>query len=471
MAAVPRWVYRCTFYQIMPDRFCNGDPTNDPPGTRQWGERPTRRSFFGGDLQGIEQRLGYLQGLGVDALYLTPIFAAPSPHKYDTADYLRIDPAFGSQEDFRRLLGALHEGGMHLILDGVFNHSGDRHWAFMQAEREGPDSPTWDWYHFAGYPVRRRPRPNYAHAGIYYLPKWNLKNPSVTEYLLGAVRHWTAQGIDGWRLDVPWYVEGHDFWKAFNRTVREINPEAYLVGEHWGDPSPWLGEDQFDGATDYRLREALIRFLRGQTRADEAGRTLEALATAYPSQHRLAMWNLVGSHDTPRVATVFRGNAERIQAAFTVIFTFPGLPLIYYGDEVGLRGRNDPGCRRTFPWEDEASWDRGTFAHVQRLARIRRDSPALQEGSFRLVADAAGEPRGQPSGVIRYVREAENGDRCWVAVSNGAGVEELKWHLGAPIERVEAAVSHGPVKWARVSPAEITLRFGREAASVVFRAP
>lgn len=196
---------------------------------------------------------------------------------------------------------------------------------------------------------------------------------------------------------------------------------------------------------------------------------LETLATAYPPQHRLAMWNLVGSHDTPRVATVFRGDGERVRAALTVIFTFPGLPLVYYGDEVGLRGRNDPDCRRTFPWEDETGWDRDTLAHVQRLARTRRDSPALQEGGFRLVTDDAGEPGQHPPGVIRYVRDAGDRDHCWIAVSNGGGARELKWHLGAPVERVEAAVSHGPVKWARISPVEIALRFGREAASVVFR--
>lgn len=384
---VPSWVAGSVVYQIFPDRFRNGDPGNDPPGRRPWTARPTRTSFFGGDLRGITDSLGHLEALGVNCLYLTPIFTSPSTHKYDTADYLSIDPAFGDLNTFRELVNSVHARGMRIILDGVFNHASHRHPFFEDARRRGPASSYWNWFSFTAPRVRTRPKPNYRHAGIYYIPTWNHANPLVREYLLSVAEHWTREGIDGWRLDVPWYIEGepgHDFWREFRARVRSINPNAYLVGEHWGDANAWVAGDQFDAATDYQFRDATLAFASGRQSGPESAKELTRLAAAYPAAARMVMLNLVGSHDTPRVATLLRGRLPAQQAAAALSFTFPGIPLVYYGDEIGLRGGKDPDCRRPFPW-DSASWNEPLWETYQRLSLARKASPALQTGSFRIL--------------------------------------------------------------------------------------
>ncbi|HEX2863685.1 MAG TPA: glycoside hydrolase family 13 protein [Deinococcales bacterium] len=398
---VPAWVRSAVFYQVFPERFANGDPSNDPPGTRPWGGKPTRSSTFGGDLQGLIDRLDHVQETGANALYLTPIFEAPSTHKYDTSDYLKIDPAFGTLETFRALVRAVHDRGMRIVLDAVFNHSGERHWAFRDAAKNGPASPYWHWYTFFEHRVRTRPVPNYRHAGIHYIPTLNHANPEVREHLLSVARYWTNEGIDGWRLDVPWYIEGetgHAFWREFRAQVRAINPQAYIVGEHWGDASPWLQGDQFDGATDYQLRDAALAFSGGKIDGPELGYRLTRLNALYPWTARLSMFNLLGSHDTPRPATVLRGKDAAIQAALTLAFTFPGVPMLFAGDEIGLRGGKDPDCRRPFPW-DEREWNRATLDTVRALAAARAASPALQAGSF-TVLDAE-------KHALRYRRELD----------------------------------------------------------------
>jgi cyclomaltodextrinase / maltogenic alpha-amylase / neopullulanase len=377
------WVQDAVFYQIMPDRFCNGDPTNDPPAVRPWGGKPTRSSFFGGDLAGIEEKLPYIQNLGATALYLTPIFAAPSNHKYDTADYYQVDPALGGNEALRSLVNAVHRRGMRIILDGVFNHTGDRFWAFRDAAERGEDSPYRDWYMFESPAVRRQP-PNYrACGGVPFLPRLDTENPDVRNYLFRVARYWVDEyGIDGWRLDVPWEVS-HQFWGAFRQAVKQGRPELYLVGEAWGNAAPWLEGDQFDGATHYQLRELLIRFLIQQ--AIDAGtfdRELQALRAAYPPPVRRAMMTLLGSHDTPRVRTLARGRLDPVKAALVFLLTYEGAPVIYYGDEVGLTGGPDPGCRRCMPWESYR-WHGVLHDLTAALGRLRAHHPALRRGEFR----------------------------------------------------------------------------------------
>lgn len=413
LSNVPSWVYETIVYQIMPDRFANGNKDNDPPGTYEWGERPIRSSFFGGDLQGIIDHLDYLQDLGVETLYLTPIFAAPTTHKYDASDYFTIDPAFGDLEVFTRLVRKLHDRNMRLMLDGVFNHCGDQHPAFLDAVEKGPASRTWNWFSFYGYPVKKRP-PNYKHGGIYYLPKWNIKNPEVRKYLQDVVVYWTRQGIDGWRLDVPWYIDEHEFWQELRVLVRDINPEAYIIGEHWGDASPYLTGDQFDGATDYQLRDIAMEFVSGDAGpdgAERAARRLRELYSLYPFHHRLAMWNLVGSHDTKRIMTVFRGNVQKVMLMYVLAFTFPGVPQLYYGDEIGLRGGNDPDCRRCFMW-DESKWNHELREFIRRLIVLRRSYPALQTGYWELL---------HAEGGLLVFQRRKGMDVVIVAIDNGDG--------------------------------------------------
>lgn len=378
----PDWVQDAIFYQVFPDRFDNGDRINDPSGVRPWGARPTRRSFFGGDLAGIRRRLDALQDLGVTALYLNPVFLAPSNHKYDTADYLQVDPHFGTDGDFRALIADVHDRGMRVILDGVFSHSGDRFWAFRDVVRRGAASRYKDWYSFEDLPVRKKP-PNYrASGGVAFLPRLNTANPAVREYLYGVACHWIADaGVDGWRLDVPW-EQPAEFWRGFRKAVKTLSPEAYLVGEAWGDAGPFLRGDQFDGTTHYRLRELLFRFLLQQAiDADTFDRELNALRGSCPPAFRRSMWTLLGSHDTPRVATLAGGRNQLVQALFALLFTLEGAPLIYYGDEIGLQGGPDPDCRRCMPW-DESDWDRDLRGLIRRLCQLRTAHVALRRGDF-----------------------------------------------------------------------------------------
>lgn len=386
----PAWVPQAVFYQIFPDRFANGDPQNDPPGCHSWADPGPHRGYYGGDLRGIRQRIPYLRELGVTAVWLNPIFAASSYHRYDTTDYYRIDPLLGDEEEFRKLLDELHAAGIRLILDGVFNHTSDRFWAFLDAEEKGPASRYWNWYKVHDFPICRQPQPNYAcWWGFPGLPQLNAENPEVREYLLAVAAHWTALGIDGWRLDVPNEVE-HSFWREFRRVVKSVNPEAYIVGEIWHNGLPWLTGDQFDGVMNYVFRDLVLDFFaRGRLTPRAFLRHLSLLRVRYPYQAGACLLNLLGSHDTARVLTVFQQECPppggrsrrayalaRLRAALLFQFTFPGAPHIYYGDEVGLTGGPDPDCRKPMPWREEAQ-DRSLLAYYRRLIALRRENAAL----------------------------------------------------------------------------------------------
>jgi len=377
----PAWVQDAIFYEIFPERFYNGDPTNDPPGTRPWGGLPTRDNFFGGDLQGILDKLPYLQNLGVNALYLTPIFKARTNHKYDTCDYLVIDPAFGSLDLLRELVAEAHLRGIRIVLDGVFNHCGDGFWAFRDVCQRGAESPYVDWFIVDSFPIQQTP-PNYQTCGgVDYLPKLNVNNPAVRDYLLHVATYWLQEaGVDGWRLDVPWKVSP-DFWRAFRRAVKAVNPEAYIVGEIWRDGRPWLQGDTFDAIMNYRLRDYVLDFcVRDAMDAEDFGFEITQLRQDQGDTVAFQL-NLLGSHDTARILTVCGGDVERVILALVFQFTYLGAPMIYYGDEVGMEGADDPLCRGTMVW-DEERWDRRLNETYRRLIQIRRQHPALRQGAF-----------------------------------------------------------------------------------------
>jgi len=380
----PNWVRDSIFYQIFPERFYNGDFDNDPPNKVSWTDMPNRNNFFGGDLQGIIQSLDYLQDLGINAIYLTPIFQAETNHKYDTTDYFKIDPHFGDMKIFSCLIKEVHRRKMKVILDGVFNHSGDHHWAFLDAIQKGPASPYWKWYNFYGFPIRKHFRTNYETGGIYYLPKWNIKNPQVRKYLFRVIRYWTERGIDGWRLDLPSSID-HEFWQDFRILVKGINPEAYLVGEIWGDASAWLQGDEFDGVMNYQIREIILQFFVEKTiTADAFDKHLNSMNQNYPPVTQEAMLNLLGSHDTPRIFTLCKGNKEKVKLCIIFLMTYTGAPMIYYGDEVGLRGGNDPGCRKCMPWNIDFQ-NNEIYKFYQRCIKIRKQHSALRKGSFQTL--------------------------------------------------------------------------------------
>lgn len=375
----PSWVADAIFYEIFPDRFRNGDPSNDPPGVQPWGFPPNRHDFQGGDLAGILEKLPYLEELGVNALYLTPIFAAGTNHRYDTHDYFQVDPALGDLELLRRLVREAHQAGLRVVLDGVFNHCGDGFWAFRDLVRQGRRSAYRDWFFLRGEVVHQDP-PNYQTCGgAAYLPKLNTSHPELRRHLLEAATYWLEVAeIDGWRLDVPWKVP-LEFWEEFRETVKASNPEAYLVGEVWRDAVPWL--QVFDGVMNYPLRNWLLDFCLRQTMdaedfAYEAGHHLQRSGEAAPS-----MLNLLGSHDTPRLLTLCGGDTRRATLALAALFTFPGAPMLYYGDELGLEGGDDPSCRGTMEW-DSARWNLEVLESCRLLVGIRHAHPALRRGSW-----------------------------------------------------------------------------------------
>jgi len=381
---IPNWVPDSIFYQIFPDRFCNGDPSNDPSSAEPWGGVPTRENFFGGDLEGVIQKLDYIAELGANALYLTPIFKAGSNHKYDTFDYFTIDPAFGDDATFDQLIREAHARGIRIVLDGVFNHCGVGFAPFQDLLRNGASSRYRDWFMAYSFPLCMTPHPNYATCGgAAYLPKLNTRNPEVEAFIHKVALYWLERGIDGWRLDMAYEIHP-EFWRRFRKTVKERYPDAYLVAEEWRDPSPLLHGDMFDGATHYQLRELLFDFfLRNALSADSFARALETLRRRLPPGAEWGMLTLLGSHDTPRVLTECSGDTELVILMFTFLFTYPGVPLIYYGDENGMVGGSDPDCRRPMVW-DEAKWNHKIRESVRRLIFLRREIKALRRGIFKI---------------------------------------------------------------------------------------
>jgi glycosidase len=372
----PEWVRNAVFYQIFMDRFANGNPSNDPPGVVPWGSPPKLDNFFGGDLQGVLDHLPYLVDLGITALYLTPIFTARSNHKYDICDYLNIDPSFGTTQLFRKFVDEAHSRGIRVVLDAVFNHCGDCFWAFEDVKQRGSASQYQNWFYPTTFPIRQD-YPNYQTCGgVASMPKLNVTNPRVQEYLLKVTTFWLQEfSIDGWRLDVPWKVN-RDFWRTFREVVKQINPEAYIVGEIWRDPKPWLEGDTCDGIMNYPLRDYILDYCVRDTMDAEdfdyaTSRLRDVCGSAAPYQ-----MNLLGSHDTPRILTLCSHDIKRATLAITALFTAVGTPMVYYGDEIGLVGENDPDCRGCMIWE-EKTWNNQLLNTYRILIGARTNHPAL----------------------------------------------------------------------------------------------
>lgn len=421
----PDWAADAVFYQIFPERFFNADRSNDPEGVRPWGGVPELFNFFGGDLEGIIRKLPYLEDLGVTALYLNPVFEAPTNHKYDTADYGKIDPHFGDDAVFDRLIREARKRGIRILLDGVFNHSGDLFWAFRDVEAKGARSKFKDWYAFKGFPVEKDP-PNYeCWWGFSHLPKLDTDNPEVRAHLLEVGERWIRKGAAGWRLDVPNEVP-HAFWKEFRKRVRKAGSDAYIVGEIWTDGRPWLKGDEFDAVMNYTFRSHVLNYFgSGKIGLGELHRGLAEQRHSYPRSSLPVQFNLLGSHDTRRVLTVFDKDIDRLKLAVFFQMTYLGAPVIYYGDEIGLEGEKDPDCRRCFPWEPEA-WDRGLRGHYRRLIRIRKSLPELRRGSFKgLLVD-------EERDIYVYLRE-HRGERAVIALHRSPKPARIRLKLPAPL--------------------------------------
>ncbi len=383
----PEWVKNTVWYQIFPERFANGDETINPKNAIKWGtEPPSRTNFFGGDLQGVLNHLDYLVDLGVNGLYFTPIFSAPSNHKYDTIDYFEIDPQFGDKHTFKQLVKECHARGMKIMLDAVFNHSGYFFEAFQDVLKNEEKSKYKDWFHIHEFPIKQTPRPNYeVFSFVSTMPKLNTEHPEVKAYLIRVATYWIKEfNIDGWRLDVANEVD-HAFWREFRQAVKKINPDAYILGEIWHDSTPWLLGDQFDAVMNYPFTNGALQFFARQTmRASQFEQTITNLLHMYPNNVNEVAFNLLGSHDTARILTVCKDKKKRSRLLFLFQMSFVGTPCIYYGDEIGLMGGNDPECRQCMVW-NEKQQDRKLFSYVQKLISFRNKITAFGMGTFSFV--------------------------------------------------------------------------------------
>jgi glycosidase len=492
----PDWAKDAVWYQVMVDRFRNGDPSNDPNGTIPWdhdwyqpfgSEGKDGQTFYrhyvfsrfaGGDLQGLQDRLPYLRDLGVNALYLMPMFQASTPHKYNATSFIHVDEHFGTSGDYapaeakedlldpatwtftptdRRFLAFIREAkrmGFRVVIDGVFNHCGTNHPAFRDLKVHGKSSryadwfdiTSWDpfayeaWWGFSELPVFRKD------------PDTGLASASVRKHIFDVTRRWMdpdgdgdpSDGVDGWRLDVPNEVP-LPFWHEWCALVRRINPEAYVVGEIWERADQWLDGRAFDAVMNYEFAKPAIAWVidrREKITASEFDRRLAELRMAYAPECSYAMMNLLDSHDTDRIASMARnpdrkynhlnreqegnpydagrpGDEDRARQRLLALLqmTYVGAPMVYYGDEAGMWGSNDPNNRRPMLWDDlppnqnpQERPDAAMREHYRSVIGLRRSLPALRTGSYRtLLADDAQD-------VLAFVRE-KDGQRVVVALN------------------------------------------------------
>ena len=375
---MPEWARGCVGYQIFPDRFRRaGEPEE---GLEPWtSERYENERRFGGNLRGVREAVPYLHDLGVDFIYTCPIFRSDTAHRYNTFDYYQVDPLLGTEADLKALCDELHRHGMRLVLDGVFNHSGVGFAPFRDAVEKGKASEYYDWFFFDdSVPFGYR-----TFAFAEYMPKLNLRNEACAEYFLKVGEYWLREvGVDGWRLDVSPEVYP-DFWRRFHAMMKRVKPDSIMVAECWDDSREWLTVgDQFDATMHYVLSRCIWgRFADHKLSLAEFDARINRAAMLYPHRTQEVLWNFLGSHDTPRFLTRAGGDPAMLRAASFFQLTQPGVPVIYYGDELGMEGKGDPDCRRPMRWDDVEG--NAMRAHYQRLTALRHAHPSLRVGELR----------------------------------------------------------------------------------------
>ncbi|MBW4520198.1 MAG: glycoside hydrolase family 13 protein [Scytolyngbya sp. HA4215-MV1] len=404
----PDWVKHAVFYQIFPDRFARSQHPHKKllknATWEDWDAMPTLQGYKGGDLWGVIDKLDYLQDLGINAIYFTPIFQSASNHRYHTHDYYQVDPMLGGNAALHELLGAAHQRNIKVVLDGVFNHASRGFFFFHDILENGPHSPWLNWFKIHDWPLAPytgdAPANYEGWAGNRALPVFNHDNPEVREYIMEIAEYWIKFGIDGWRLDVPFEIKTPGFWQEFRDRVKAANPEAYIVGEVWRDSREWLDGTQFDGVMNYLFAAPTIAFCANdrvdlqqvESRSYEPYPALSAVVYAQKIQELLALYdweiqltqlNLLASHDTARLLTIAQGDRASVELSTLLLLTFPGAPSIYYGDEVGLPGGIDPDARRGFP--TESAWDRELLEYHRQLIALRHAYPCLRTGCYRTL--------------------------------------------------------------------------------------
>lgn len=387
---VPKWAQDAVIYNIFPDSFATGrEYISGRAAQKQW-QGQTVNGKLGGTLRGITENVDYIRSLGLNAIYINPIFAAGEYHKYDLLDYFHIDPCFGTNEDFKELVDTFHQNGIRVIIDGVFNHCGWKFHAFEDVVQNGEHSKYKDWFYGLQYPVIRPDNgedyPNYECFGYERLmPKLNTANPEVQEYFCKVGRYWIEEfHTDGWRLDVASEIND-GFWRAFHSEIKKVNPEAILIGEVWESANHWLDGTIFDSAMNYDFRKHCKRFFAEKSidAAEFDGRVTD-MRMRYRRQTVYAQLNILDSHDVSRFLTVCGEDRKRYKLAIIFQMCFPGIPSVFYGDELGITGRLEEEYRQPMPWgrQDELQ---DFFA---KIIQLRRQHKALTQGEYHtLTAD------------------------------------------------------------------------------------
>ena len=431
----PQWMQDAVVYNIFPDSFASGKGFISNEESRKEFHGKTVRGKRGGTLRGITENIGYLKELGFNTLYMNPIFAAGEYHKYDLIDYFHVDPCFGRDEDFRELVDTCHGNGMRVIIDGVFNHCGWQWDKFGDVVDKGKDSQYSDWFYRLEYPVCRpedpEVYPDYECFGYErMMPKLATDREAVADYFCRVCRYWLEEfHIDGWRLDVVHMLgeaggarNNMQHVAGITEAAKETQPEAYIVGEHFGDARQWLQADVEDAAMNYRgftfplwgfLANTDISYDPQQIDAQTCMAWMDNYRAGLSHQQQLRMFNQLDSHDTARFKTLLGRDIARLPLAVVWLFTWPGVPCIYYGDEVGLDGKNDPFCRKPFPWQVEKQ-DTALFALYQRMIALRKKSQALRHGGCQVLY--------AEDNVVVFVRVL-NQQRVLVAINRGEACE------------------------------------------------
>lgn len=423
MFTLPEWARNKVVYQIFPSRYATDQEVSD----EVWYQAPIdHKADLKGSLRGIINRLDYLKELGVDILYMTPVFQSDSSHKYNIDDYYKIDPSFGDKEDLKELVGKAHERGMYVILDGVFNHTSIHFFAFRDVMEKKEQSEYLDWYYVKEFPLVMEwgKKPSYktfAYAG--FMPKLNLQNKEAADFVINVASYWIKEcDIDGWRLDVGDEID-HAFWKRFRREIKAIKKDALIVGEIWHFAGDFLEGDEWDSVMNYPFYQAVQDFAAAQTL--NASGFLERLNFLKGNLHRNLegyLWNLIDSHDTERFLYSAKNQIKKQMLAASLLLLLPGMPMIYYGDETALNGGHDPDCRRGMLW-DEKRQNQEMLHHYRTLIRIRHEYPVLTEGMVteQYADDAAG---------LIAVRRQMNGQSVWLLIHGRGGTAELPERKG-----------------------------------------
>lgn len=409
VCTTPSWVNDTVWYQIFPERFCNGDPSIDPENVKPWQSgKVGMHDFYGGDIKGIRDKITYLKDLGITGIYLNPVFESTTNHKYNTRNYKLVDPHFGTNEELRALVDEAHAAGIRVMLDAVFNHTGYDHPMWLDVLEKGQESKYAQWYMVNKWPIERgrdtKDGRYYSFAFAEYMPKLNTNNPEVQDYLLDIIKFWIDTfDIDGLRFDVGNEVS-HSFLKAIRYMTKRVKSDFYLLGEIWHDSISWLLGDEYDSVMNYPLTTAIADFWVYKNRDRQSFEyDINRCFTMYYSQVNDVLFNLLDSHDTNRLFDKCHKNIDIFYQQLAVLFTMPGSPCIYYGTEVALDGGYDPDCRRCMPWSDiDAGKLDDKLSEMKSLISMRKTIQACKSRNFHFPNDIAKDR------VISYLKIGDN---------------------------------------------------------------